>query len=406
MNRRRMAIVAGIGAALVALGVMGERHLETGKTQWGTAVRDDLVISTEISGTLAAVESDLLGPPQIPDFWDFKISQLAAEGTTVRKGQPVIGFDTSDLQRQLQEKLAESQTARKEMEKRAADLEVDAAADRLQLAEARASLRKSELKLEAPGEIVAVNERKQATLDRDLAIKQIRFVEQKIAASSRAAKEEIDILRNRMESADARVKQIESSIEQMNVRAPRDGTVILIPNWRNQKKKVGDSCWRGERIAEIPNLRRMMAKAEVDESDAGRIAVGQRVVLRLDSRPDEELVAKVSRIATNVQKRSRWDSQKVLKVDLSLARTDPETMRPGMRFRGDVEFERIPGVVLIPEAAVFDSPQGPVVIRRGLFGNTTVPVRLGRRNRDRVEVISGVDPGTKVLLREQSEEKS
>src|SRR5688572_25278378 len=49
--------------------------------EWVRATRGDLVTGFEVSGTLAAVSSDSLGPPPLPDVWEFKIAQLAPEGS-------------------------------------------------------------------------------------------------------------------------------------------------------------------------------------------------------------------------------------------------------------------------------------------------------------------------------------
>ena len=65
--------------------------------EWVSVARGDLVTGVEVAGTLAAVESDTLGPPQIPDVWDFKISMLAPEGTEVKKGRPVLAFDRGSV---------------------------------------------------------------------------------------------------------------------------------------------------------------------------------------------------------------------------------------------------------------------------------------------------------------------
>ena len=84
--------------------------------EWLRASRGDLVTGIEVTGTLVALGSDLLGPPQIPDVWDFKISMMAPEGSDVKKGQPVLGFDTTELQRRFEEKKAESDEALKQIE--------------------------------------------------------------------------------------------------------------------------------------------------------------------------------------------------------------------------------------------------------------------------------------------------
>src|SRR6202040_3347468 len=75
---------------------------------WVLAKRGDLVTGVEVTGTLAALQSESFGPPQVGDVWDFKISMLAPEGSDVKKGRPVLGFDTTELQRRFEEKSAES----------------------------------------------------------------------------------------------------------------------------------------------------------------------------------------------------------------------------------------------------------------------------------------------------------
>jgi HlyD family secretion protein len=71
-------------------------------------------------------------------------------------------------------------------------------------------------------------------------------------------------------------------------------------------------------------------------------------------------------------------------------------LRPGMRFRGEVETERIAGAVQVPAEAVFVTPEGPVVYRSTGDGLTKVKVTLGKRNATAIEVKSGVAPGDRV----------
>src|SRR5881394_264053 len=107
---RKLAIA--IGAVLVLiLGAGWTRNKLAADRQgdWIRVSRGDLVSGIDVTGTLAAVDSGSFGPPQIKDQWDFKISMLAPEGSDVKKGQPVLGFDTMDLQKRLDEKSAEAE---------------------------------------------------------------------------------------------------------------------------------------------------------------------------------------------------------------------------------------------------------------------------------------------------------
>jgi multidrug efflux pump subunit AcrA (membrane-fusion protein) len=77
-----------------------------------------------------------------------------------------------------------------------------------------------------------------------------------------------------------------------------------------------------------------------------------------------------------------------------------------MRFKGEVELSRLRGVVLLPHDAIFETPAGPVVYRRGLTGWERVAVTLGRQNKEDIEVISGIEPGARIRLRKVEEEET
>lgn len=360
--------------------------------------RGDLVIGVEVTGTLRAVDSSVLGPPQVRDVWQFKIAMMADEGTEVKTGQPVIAFDASELQQRLQTKLADLDSARTEVEKKKVDIAVTVANDRLALAEVEARLRKASLIADQPFGLRANNEIAKARLDLELAGLEVGLVKRRIDATRRAGDEELGVLEATLAQVESEVKQIQDGIGRMVRTAPRDGIVIHVANWRNEKKKVGDSCWVAERVVEIPDLSRMEADGEVEEAEAGRIREGQAVSLHLDAHPDHEYRAVVESISRAVQEKSWRNPLKIVHLTLSLEETDPERMRPGMRVRGEIEVDRHPDVVLIPVEAVFRDKGLTVAYSRGMTGWRSVPLVLGDRNSDQVEVIAGLEPGDLVSL--------
>lgn len=374
--------------------------------EWVRATKGDLVTGFEVSGTLAAVSSDTLGPPPISDVWEFKISRLEQEGADVKKGQPVLGFDTTELQRRFEEKSAEAEEARKQIEKERADLALQTKGERLQLAEAQARLGKAKLKLEAPPDIQAISDRQKVQIEYDIAQRETAAIRTRLEAMERAAAARIALLVSKQTQAAAIVARTQQAIQMMNVRAPRDGTVVYVTNWNGEKKKVGDSVWKADRVLEIPDLSLMKAEGEVDEADAGRVVVGQRVTLRLDAHPDQEFRGTIVGAGRTVQrKRGTQDPLKVLRVDIKLDKTDPAKMRPGMRFQGTIELARVKDAVLIPREAVSVASQGPYVHRRGAFDVDLVPVKLGRENDKFVQVLSGIEPGDRVLVVKGGEEE-
>ena len=406
MRKSLIAIGIAIAAVLAGAGWTRNKLAADRQGDWVRVSRGDLVTGIDVTGTLSAVDSGSFGPPQVNDVWNFKISMLAPEGSDVKQGEPVLGFDTTELQKRLDEKSAESEQSRKEIEKSRADLALRREDEKLKLADAEGRLRKAQLKLEGPADIVSIKDRKQVELDYGLAKLETESIRQRIASFERAAAAQIALLTSKQQTAAAIVTETQNVITAMTVLAPRNGTIVYVTSWRGDKKKVGDDCWRMERVIEIPDLARMVAKGEVDEADAGKMAVGQRVVFNLDAHPDEEFRGTIREAGRTVQQQQGTkDPIKVLKVDIALDRTDPERMRPGMRFHGTVELGRARNALLIPRSAVFVTGSGPIAYRRGAFSVTTVPLKLGRENEKSVEVLSGLSASDRVLVPKSADGK-
>jgi multidrug efflux pump subunit AcrA (membrane-fusion protein) len=398
------ALVGAVAVAWLAAGGSGA----DGET--AAVRRADLVLGVEVSGTLEAVESALLGPPQIPGIWNYKIAQLAAEGTQVSAGQPVMRFDTSDLERRLLEKVAERDSAETELDKQRTTQLSQRRDLELRLAQARARLRKAELEVDVPEEIIEAVKLEEANIERGVARREVAHLEKELALEAERAATEIASQVEKRDRAAARVKEIEEQIHRMTVIAPRPGTVIYVTNWRDEKKKVGDTVWQQEKVIEIPDMSRMRAEGEVDEADAGRVEEGQRVTLRLDAHPDAELTGTVRRILRTVRRQSPDNPLKVVRLEIDLDATDPQRMRPGMRFRGEVEIGRLAGVLVAPAEAVFSSAEGPVAYRTAgsgggiggwwssLLGPRRVHPVVGERNQEWVEVRQGLEAGDRLLL--------
>jgi HlyD family secretion protein len=399
MRKSYLAVGIAVAAVLAGAGWTRNKLAADREGDWVRVSRGDLVTGIDVTGTLAAVDSGGFGPPQVGDVWEYKVSMIAAEGSDVKKGQPVLGFDTMDLQKRLDVKNAESEQARKEIEKARADLALRREDEKLKLADAEGRLRKAQLKLEGPAEIVSSNERRQVELDFGLAKEETESARQRIASFERAAAAQIALLTSKQQTAAAIVTETQNAIKAMTILAPRNGTIVYVTSWRGDKKKVGDTCWRSERVLEIPDLARMKASGEVDEADAGKVAAGQRVLFNLDAHPDEEFAGTITEASRTVgQQQGTHDPIKVLKVNIALDRTDPAKMRPGMRFHGTVELGRAKNALLIPRNAVFVVGSGPVAYRRGTFSVAPVPLTLGHENEKSVEVLSGLSANDRVLV--------
>jgi multidrug efflux pump subunit AcrA (membrane-fusion protein) len=361
-------------------------------------VRGELVITVDVGGKLRAVDSDRLGPPPISDMWNFQIAMMAEEGSQVETGAPVLAFDGSELERKLEAKLAERDAAATQLELKQAAARVARQDEQLAIAEAQSKHRKAKVKADAPAEITAVIELEKAKRDLELAQLEIEHLVRKSKAAARRDAAEMSAWRSKHDRAGERVAMIETARQQMTVASPRAGTVIHHADWDGKKKKAGDTAWRAETVLQVVSLAEMEADGEIDEVDIRRVAPEQSVSLRVDAQSDVELRGRVLRLAKAVQRASPENPLKVARVDISLDAGDGLRLRPGMRFRGTIEIERLSDVLLIPIEQVTASPNGPVVHRREHGSVEVVPVVLGARNAERVVVLEGLDEGDELVL--------
>jgi macrolide-specific efflux system membrane fusion protein len=141
---------------------------------------------------------------------------------------------------------------------------------------------------------------------------------------------------------------------------------------------------------------RLIILAQVDETDIGKIKVGQEVSANLDAYPDEEIDAVVDQIAFEAKTVSNVT---VYQVDV-LPRKVPEMMRSGMTANVEFMIDFSEDVLLVPEEAVKHDGSGTYVTRkdpksgRGL----TVTVETGLDDGKNMEVLSGLNEGDLVLV--------
>ncbi len=390
---RWVVILVMILLSLLLLAALWPSTAETGAPV--SVTRGDLVLTVDVDGELEAVRSREIGCPPIPEV-EFKIAFMAPEGTEVKEGDPVLRFDTEALERLLAQKRAEYEEAATKVEQKTIDLEMKRLALEEQIAQAQAALGKARLKAEVPPEVQQRIEYEKALLEERGCQRDLENLRAEVRTTEALVGAELESLVGQRDRARGRVEALERNIERMTVKAPQAGIVVYRTSWNDEKKKVGDSVWSGEKLLGIPDLAEMKGDGFVDEADGGPVKEGQPVTVRLEARPDFDLEGEVARIGRTVQRRSWRTPLKGFRVEIALEKTDPTFMRPAMRFRGEIETGRVPDLLLVPRDAVFLRDDGPVVWAKRRLAWREVEVTLGRSNQKMIEVLSGLSEGDTV----------
>lgn len=140
---------------------------------------------------------------------------------------------------------------------------------------------------------------------------------------------------------------------------------------------------------------RLLVKAQVDETDIGRIALGQEATVTLDAFSQSPLPARVSHIAYEAV---TVNNVTVYEVDV-LTDATPPFMRSGMTANVTFRIARRENVLVLPAEAV-EEREGETVTRvpGGEAGPKERVIETGLSDRDRIEIVAGLAEGERVMI--------
>ncbi|WP_459616912.1 efflux RND transporter periplasmic adaptor subunit [Bordetella sp. 2513F-2] len=177
----------------------------------------------------------------------------------------------------------------------------------------------------------------------------------------------------------------QARLDKMTLRAPFAGVVGL------RNVSVGDYVSEGQDLAPLEAIDPLKADFRVPEMYLGKLAVGQKLTLRLDALPGETRTGEVYAVSPLVDAAGR----SVL-LRATVANADG-ALRPGMFARVQLFFSMEQALV-VPEAALAPSGQAQYVFRVQDGVARRIEVTVGERRDGRVELLTGVQAGDELVV--------
>lgn len=288
-------------------------------------------------GEIAARESVSISPPAIDDLWQLTLTQLAPDGTPVKKDQVVAAFDSSQVLRTLTEKqsaLKEKETQRERLRLELAERERTEA---LATAQAKSNAEKATRKADQPADIVRRVDYQKLVIEREQAEKQLALATRREVAAAEQRKQEWRLVEAELTQLRAEVARSQRAMAELNVKAPRDGVILHQSNWQGEKFDVGSQVFRGQSVAQIPDVSTLIARVAVPETEIRHVRLGMKAKVIVEGGAGQAIDGEVTEIGRAVRSKSR--AQLVPVVD-AVVSFDPkgQALKPGQPVR----------VVLVP----------------------------------------------------------
>ncbi|MCU1274692.1 MAG: efflux transporter, family, subunit [Bryobacterales bacterium] len=403
-KRKRILIWSAVSLACAG-GVYAAYHY-TGTTEVDVAVapvrRGDFIVSVKTRGEIRSVRSVLLTAPQVPDP---RIVKLAESGKPIKKGEMVIEFDGVQQEQNLIEKGTSVRTADSEVVQTKAQHKIEDEMDGMNLMQSEYNVQRAKLEA-SKAEILSEIEGAKDRIDVGVSEGELGQVKTTIKSRKISHSADIERLDQKKDKAVRDTDLARGYLSKMVMRAPNDGIVNILPNFRAGGSfgqspppfKEGDRVWTGAAIAEIPDLSEMRLELKLEEVDRGKLKLSQPVRVRVDAVPEKEFTAEmdwISPIATLVFR--SFPPEKLFPARATLKNLDPR-LRPGMSASGEIIVEKQPNVLLIPSRASFLVNGKPTVyVQKGQRFQTRT-IEVGKRNDQDLVVLKGLKQGELVTL--------
>jgi len=220
------------------------------------------------------------------------------------------------------------------------------------------------------------------------------------------SKAQVTVLKAKIAQAQAQVmedqanlKQLDEQLSYTDIVSPIDGIVL------SRDVQMGDAVSSilvlgssATLVMTLGDTSEVYVKGKVDESDIGKVYLGQRARIKVESFKDKTFDGKVTKISPmGVEK----DNVTTFEVRVSIQNPGGE-LKAEMTANAEIILEEHKNVLQIPEGAILYDKDKKASVEipdpKGKDGKDKIAVNIGISNGAKTEVLSGLKEGDQVVL--------
>jgi len=376
----------------------------------------EFIVEVEITGEVVAHQSRLIKGNRVLGR-TLKISKLAPEGTIVKEGDFLLQFDTSDLEKQLKDRQDELDVKNGELIALTAQFETDTVRLNRQLQIAQLTFDKEQMKYEM-SHLEPLNKQRQMQISMRTAELTFKDKRDDIESQLLQGRNSLQRARNDIRILGNNVEYTNSLIERSTIFAPIPGLVVYMEVsvgfglGEKEKIKVGSSNSYSRSLIQLPDLSKMLAKAEITEVESAEIQLGQEAEIELDI-SETVYSGTVTEIASLAHVKYIYKAGEAptfetvfdLKVEINKDEDDL-TLKPGMKAVCKIVTNKLQNATYVPIRAVFEEAGVTFVYVKDGSSFRKTPVTVGTGNKEDIVITEGLTPGQLVALSDPFAEAS
>lgn len=371
---------------------------EVQQTPSAKVVKGTFYIDLYEVGEIEAVNSTNISSPIISwRYGNLKITQIVKDGVEVNRGDTLIVFDPSEVNKGIVDAEGRLEISIAEMNKLKAQHQSDLEGLNADYEISNLAHQISKIKFES------------AVYDSEISKKEIQLNLERAEIALVRAKEQID---NRIKIQKEEIKQKNLSIEQNRSQlneahetlsrlfliSPSPGIAIISHNWSSGNKfQIGDQCWSGFPLIQLPDLSSLKATVKINEVDIAKISKGLKVEIKPDAFSDSIFTGQVNTVANLAVNKSNDSKVKVFPVEILINETN-KNLLPGLTVSCRLIIDQIEDVLYVPLEAINAEGDKNFVYKKSGSSYDKVEVEVGTSNSDYTIITKGLNENDEVAL--------
>jgi HlyD family secretion protein len=313
---------------------------------------------------------------------------LAQAGDRVAKGQPLVRFKNSQVERDVlqgQAVAAQGLTAAQQFQ---TTLEITHANNQKQLAQIDYDIARLRRAIDRRKEYEGQGVFSQESLDQirdelNLNLKQRPIQAETNKSQDELRRQQLPGIRDEIARLQESMSKARERLDDLTVKAPAAGRLTVFD------LKLGQNAKPGDRLAELVPDTGFKVSADVDEYYLARVKAGQTAVGDFDNK---DVRLRVTRVYPQVKNGT-------FTVDLAFADKEPPGLTTGAAVQGRLSLGNDQPAMVLPAGAFLERSGGDYVFVLDPGGHRAERrrIKIGRRSTEQVEILSGLKPGDRVI---------
>ncbi len=207
-----------------------------------------------------------------------------------------------------------------------------------------------------------------------------KLLQKKLESFSIIRHTELEQMKIETQYANNQIEKVKSQLNDMVLKAPTGGTLLIARKWNGDKVNVGTYPYSSMLIAQITKTSMMKVKMQLVESDYRRVEIGDSTFFTFDAMPMVRAYGRITDktpVGRNIYLNRKKTSIKLFDVEATIEKTD-SMPQPDFTTNCRIILDYVRDTIVVPNITIFHEDSIDVVFVKTKEGFEKREIKVGK----------------------------